>query len=221
MIITPAILTKNKHTFTELLKKYSKMFEYIDIDYITKRFTNNNSVSSYTILNSIQVYLRKSINIGIHLMTSKPILFIQKLEKFGYTNKKLRLYIHQESEYSEILKKIYLYKKNWHIGIVINCETKLKNLDFYKIFDEVQIMTVKIGKQGNKFQEKSLEKTLKLKQNGYKGLISIDGGVNLETAKIIKKYPIDRLSVGSFFQQSDDLENDYKKLSFVFGINKS
>ena len=46
-----------------------------------------------------------------------------------------------------------------------------------------------------------------------KGLIALDGGVNIKTAPLLKNYPIDKVSVGSYFSKSNDLQSDLNLLN--------
>ncbi|MCS7317406.1 MAG: hypothetical protein NZZ41_03675 [Candidatus Dojkabacteria bacterium] len=212
MFITPAILTQSKKTFDIKLQNYIKVFSAIDIDYCRKPFTQHNSISLISILNSIKVYSQyhKNVSFGIHLMTKNIISCIKKILNNVNTSSKLRVYLHQECNQEEIYITTNLLKtKKIHTGIVICVESKLKSAEFYNLFDEVQIMTVQIGKQGGKLNIQSLDKSKELRKYGYRGIISIDGGVNESVINLIKKYPIDRVSVGSYFQKVRDI-NDLK-----------
>ena len=74
--------------------------------------------------------------------------------------------------------------------------------------DLVIIMSVNPGFGGQKFIQNSLRKTEELKnmilKNNSKCLVEIDGGVNLETAALLKKSGADVLVAGSFVFDSQN-----------------
>ena len=79
-------------------------------------------------------------------------------------------------------------------------------------------MTVEIGSQGGKFQEEVMEKIDELRSLGYSGVVSVDGGVNLNTAKFIKNHNINRVSVGSYFSKSNDIKLARMKLELALNM---
>jgi ribulose-phosphate 3-epimerase len=68
-------------------------------------------------------------------------------------------------------------------------------------------MSVNPGFGGQKFIPQAIEKVKKLKnlihQSGSKALIEIDGGVNLETGKLLADAGADALVAGSFVFNSE------------------
>ncbi len=94
-------------------------------------------------------------------------------------------------------------------GIALNPDTKtdiivpvLKNLD------EVMIMAVKPGAAGQEFDESVLQKIKVLnytrKKHGLKYLISVDGGINPQTAKLCWDAGADLLVSGSYLAKAPD-----------------
>ena len=73
-------------------------------------------------------------------------------------------------------------------------------------------MSIEIGFQGNRFNKKVIKRVEQLREIGYHKKISLDGGVNLKTANLIKGLKIDRVSVGSFFVRSKNIIKDKLKL---------
>ncbi|MBI9010280.1 MAG: ribulose-phosphate 3-epimerase [Tenericutes bacterium] len=70
------------------------------------------------------------------------------------------------------------------------------------LLDLILIMSVEPGKGGQKFIMNSLNKIKylddKRNKNNYKYLIEVDGGINFETAKLVKDSGNDVVVVGSF-----------------------
>ncbi|MGC8805694.1 MAG: ribulose-phosphate 3-epimerase, partial [Candidatus Ratteibacteria bacterium] len=82
---------------------------------------------------------------------------------------------------------------------------------FLSYVDMILVMTVNPGFGGQKFISSNLKKIewldLQRKKNNYRFLIEVDGGINYQTAPLVKKAGADILVAGSFIFSS----NDYKK----------
>lgn len=202
--IYPAILTKDKAVFSNSLNMFLN-YGNIDIDIIEKPFADNDTLSVDEVLSFNE--LGKIKDLGFHLMVSDPEVFVKKI--LESRDNSFRVYVHQESIKDSFQ---YLKSRNFFLGVAIKLESELRELSFYENFDEVQIMSVSIGFQGGKFDNKSLEKVDRLRALGYNGRVSLDGGINLSTAKALRGHSVDRVSVGSFFQEATDFESSYKSL---------
>jgi pentose-5-phosphate-3-epimerase len=212
--ICPAILTDNAEDFTRQIKIYPTIFEQIDIDINidSDGFKGMVTVDLPMIAEQSSDYASR---LGFHLMVEKPEALVKELLSLKSEFKKSKFYIHQESSFTkEFLDSIPFENR----CVAVQLESSTREVTFYSQFSEVQLMTVSIGFQGQKFEESALERAIWLKENGYKGKISIDGGIDLNSAKVIKNYPIDRVSVGSYFSKSENLELDKTKLNLALNI---
>jgi ribulose-phosphate 3-epimerase len=93
-------------------------------------------------------------------------------------------------------------------GVALNPHTPVEVLsEIICDLDLVLIMSVNPGFGGQKFIPQAVEKVKKLKtliqQSGSKALIEIDGGVNLETGKLLADAGADALVAGSFVFNSE------------------
>jgi ribulose-phosphate 3-epimerase len=74
--------------------------------------------------------------------------------------------------------------------------------------DEVMVMAVKPGAAGQKFDEGVIEKIKSLdytrKKHGLKYLISVEGGINPETAKLCWNAGANLLVSGSYLENAPD-----------------
>ncbi|HHT55376.1 MAG TPA: ribulose-phosphate 3-epimerase, partial [Acholeplasma sp.] len=116
--------------------------------------------------------------------------------------------VHYESNnFLEAINKIKTLNKK--VGITIKPNTKVSEIkDYLKLADLVLIMSVEPGFGGQKFIPSSLDKVKELVElrtnNNYNYLIEIDGGVNKETAPLVKEAGVDISVVGSYlFNQKD------------------
>ena len=211
--ITPAILTNDPSEFSNEIEQLLG-FDSIDIDVIRSDFIEGQTTLSLEDVNKlITKYRDRKISWGFHFMVKNPSKDLNELVEMGFSTSEIRVYMQQESDLD--FMRTFEWPETWRIGISLKLETELKNLEYYSPFDEVQLMSVKVGFQGGDFQSKVFEKVNKLRELGYKGFISLDGGVNLETAELIKKYLVNRVSVGSYFSKTDQDNKAWEKLDEV------
>jgi len=205
--VVPAILTDNIEDFKTFLDDY-KIFDKVDIDFIRKPYLENETVYLSNVLKTLESF---DNNFGFHLMVLDPEFEVHMLLNSEFQSKPARIYAQQEANLKTYLN--LKFPDNWEKNISVEADSELLSLDFYLQFDEVQFMTVKIGSQGNPFQEEVLKKVDRLREMGYNGKVSIDGGVNLKTSGLIRKHKLDRVSVGSYFVKTVDDEKALKLLS--------
>ena len=94
------------------------------------------------------------------------------------------------------------------VGLAINPDTPLETIEPHvgKV-DFVQCMGIaKIGYQGEPFDERVFEHINKLRVKYPNLPLSVDGGVNKDTAKLLKQAGATRLAVGSEIFGSDDIK---------------
>lgn len=203
--IYPAILTNDRDEFLKCVNMFLK-YGNIDIDIIEKPFSDNETLGIEEVLSFEE--LGGIINPGFHLMVDNPESMTEKIISSNLNS--FRIFVHQEGVDNSLK---YMKSRDFFLGIAIKLDSELRDLEFYQNFDEVQIMSVELGFQGGGFQEKSLEKVDRLRGLGYNGRVSLDGGINPSTAKALRGHLVDRVSVGSFFQNSSDFESSYKTLN--------
>lgn len=95
------------------------------------------------------------------------------------------------------------------IGVAINPDTDIEKIfPLVNAIDFVQCMGIEhIGAQGEEFTEKCLGQIKKLKQKFPDVVVSVDGGVNLDTAPKVIAAGADRLVIGSAIFNTDDIIN--------------
>lgn len=212
--ICPAILTDNTSEFTREITCYTALFDQVDIDINidADRFNGMVTVDLAKIAEQGRAHAAK---LGFHLMVENPEEIVHELRKISNEFRKSKFYIHQESSFSKKFIDSIPFENRC---VAVELESLPREISFYSQFSEVQLMTVSIGFQGQHLDETSLERSIWLKENEYKGKISIDGGINLHSAKVIRNYPIDRVSVGSYFSKSENIEFDRIKLNLALNI---
>jgi ribulose-phosphate 3-epimerase len=159
--------------------------------------------------------LRKHTDLffDVHLMLSNPH---EHYENFVSAGANL-ITIHVEPDYpiEETIKAIK--GKGIFAGIAINPETDVEAvLPYLEIVDLVLVMTVQPGFGGQEFMASCLDKVRVLKgkqvEAGLDFRIEVDGGVNLENAKMCMDAGADTLVCGTSFYQSKDPSAFHKQI---------
>jgi len=99
-------------------------------------------------------------------------------------------------------------------GLALNITTDIAVLEPYLThIDFVQFMGIeKIGYQGQPFDERVLGKIHDLREQRPGVIISVDGGVNFDTAPLLIKAGANRLVSGSIIFESEDIRASIEKL---------
>lgn len=102
------------------------------------------------------------------------------------------------------VKDSFLYTE---IGIAINPDTPNEKLEpVLSQVDFVQFMGIqKIGFQGQPFDDRVLEKIIRLRTELPNVTISVDGSVNMETAPSLMDAGVNRLVIGSAIFEREDV----------------
>ncbi|MGM0441379.1 MAG: ribulose-phosphate 3-epimerase [Elusimicrobiota bacterium] len=136
-----------------------------------------------------------------HLMITNPEKFTDRFFESGSST----VTIHAEALTRE--NKSLLKKNN--LGLSLNPDYPVEKI--YPYLDKVKrvlIMSVYAGFGGQSFIEESLERINKIaekrKKRGLDFKISVDGGINVDTALLCKQAGADEVSVGSYITRSDN-----------------
>lgn len=159
--------------------------------------------------------IRKStaIPFDTHLMIENPIEYISDFANAG--SDIITFHVESNSDVIKTIEKIKSHGKK--VGISLRPKTDVKILKPYLNYvDVVLIMTVEPGFGGQKFMEDQLEKVLFLKkeaiENNLNFQIALDGGINLETIKIVRNFPVDICVAGTCIFSSDAPKNTIRNL---------
>lgn len=160
-------------------------FDYIHVDVMDGKFVNNKNINLNVFKTLKETY---AIPIIAHLMVINPFDFIERiinsidvfLFHFETNNDKLK-----------IIKEVR--NKNKKVGFALNPNTNISEIvPYLEKIDIVLIMSVNPGWSGQKFIPKIVDKVNQLAEykNKFNFLIDVDGGINLENAKLLKKTDI-------------------------------
>jgi ribulose-phosphate 3-epimerase len=139
-----------------------------------------------------------NLPLDVHLMVNRPERYIDVYAKAGADY----IVVHYEACGTLVatLKKIRALGKK--AGLVISPDTPAEVVfDYLPLTDMILVMSVYPGFGGQKFIPASVEKlekiSAKIKESGLDIRLEIDGGINEETVKLVKKAGADTIVAGS------------------------
>ncbi len=208
--IIPAILAKNEKEFKKQWLHIIDNFKYIQIDIMDGEFVPyKTNINPYKVKDII-----KDNDLEIHLMVNGISKYITTWSKFK--NVKKIIWHYEANTDIEQIKKFNKFLKNKKIKpvLAINPETKIDVIkEIIKYFDTIQIMGVKPGKMGQKFQNKIFNKIKKIRKEYPRLNIEIDGGVNNKNINKIKNAGANLIAIGSYLQKCKNIKKFLKSIS--------
>lgn len=201
--IAPSILSANFAKLGEEIKEIEKGgADYVHIDVMDGHFVPNITIGPL-IVDAVKPITK--LPLDVHLMIENPDKYIKDFVKAGADI----ITVHQET-CPHLHRTIQLIKKeNVKAGVVINPGTPVAMIkEVLNNVDLVLVMSVNPGFGGQTFIHETLSKIEEIdlirKENNYQFELQVDGGVNVETAKLCVDAGADVLVAGSaVFNQSN------------------
>ena len=181
--------------------------KYIHCDVMDGNFVPNITIGP-CVIKSIKKVAKTPLD--VHLMINNPEIYI---DDFAYAGADL-ITFHFEActHHHKIIQNIKRLNKSAGISIVPS--TPVSAIEY--IIDDIDlilIMTVNPGFGGQAFIEAQARKIIELneltKKTNSKKLISVDGGINHHTSKIVRDLGIDIIVSGQYI--FGEKEKNYKK----------
>lgn len=154
----------------------------------------------------------ENVNYEFDLMVNKPEEVVEQWLMVGAS----RIILHVESN-GDIASAISKVKDSVEIGLAINIETPIDVIEPYK--DDIKFIQCmgidNIGFQGQKFDEQVIDKIKEIKAKYPDLVVSVDGGVSLESAPSLIEAGASRLIVGSAIFNADNIfeaVQDFRRL---------
>lgn len=212
-IAAPSILSADFSKLLEEVKNVSSA-KFLHIDVMDGHFVPNITIGPL-IVKSIKG--KVDMVFDCHLMISDPKKYT---ESFALAGADI-ITFHYEALNSkeEILDLIdYIHSFKIHAGISIKPNTSVDVLDdeILSKVDLVLVMSVEPGFGGQKFMENSLPKIKKLRELKdnfkYNYIIEVDGGINKETAVLVKVAGVEAIVAGTYVFKSQNRKETIKEL---------
>jgi ribulose-phosphate 3-epimerase len=196
IFIAPSILSANFAKMGEEIKRITEGgADMIHCDVMDGTFVPNITFGPKMIAD-IRSYT--NLPLDVHLMVNRPERYIDVYAKAGADY----IVVHYEACGTLVatLKKIRALGKK--AGLVISPDTPAEVVfDYLPLTDMILVMSVYPGFGGQKFIPASVEKlekiSAKIKESGLDIRLEIDGGINEETVKLVKKAGADTIVAGS------------------------
>ncbi len=231
--IIPALMPR---TFEELrtgMERFVGFVETVQLDVMDGVFVSNKSwpysedknMLAHLIQDGDTIPFWEDIDFEVDLMIAEPEREIANWILCGAS----RIIVHIESVtdmdfiISEVKESIHGKQTNGEeeraieIGIALNIDTSVKEIEPYiYAVDFVQCMGIaKIGFQGQSFDERVISKIEDLRELNPDVTISVDGGVNFESASKLIAAGATRLVSGSTILESDDPASTIERLRSI------
>lgn len=139
--------------------------------------------------------------LDVHLMMDQPEKYVQVFAVSGAET----ITVHREiaADVGPVLDLIR--QMGVKCGLSVKPGTKAETLlPYLDRLDAILIMTVEPGFGGQAFQPEQMEKIRWLRSAGFGGVISVDGGVNLENAPLLIAAGASRLVMGTTYFHAKD-----------------
>lgn len=223
MEIIPAIMPKS---FDDIREHAEKVFEYVDfvqLDLMDGQFVEAKSWPFFSkdqqsvkelMGSEIRLPFSEKVKYEFDLMVRGPEADLRKFVKLGAS----RLIIHANSiDDREIFEK-EIEKIGVEWGIAFLATDNLADWkDVIQKADFVQLMGIEnIGYQGQAFDPRVLDQVNHIKEIKPDAIISVDGGVNLETAHELAQIGVTRVVSGSVVFGANNPSvsiEDFKRIS--------
>ncbi len=177
--------------------------DYIHLDIMDGKFVSNKTWH----LDDLVSYLENIEKpLDVHLMVEDIINYVNE---FSFLNPEyITFHLEATDDIDNIIR--YIKSQGIKVGISIKPNTSVELVyPYLKDIDLVLVMSVEPGMGGQKFIPSSKDKIDKLKEykinNGLDYVISVDGGINSETIKLVGNS--DMVVSGNFITSGDMEKN--------------
>lgn len=211
MEIIPAILPKKFSEIEEKIELIKGISNIVQIDICDGKFVPTITWPYWKTDENFEAIIREergmpeweSINYEFDLMIDNPNADDAR-KWLSAGAEKIILHMESSKDLNPVIDVLHGLVE---IGIAIGNQTPIEDLKKY--IDKIQYIQVmgirKAGFQGQKFENGALDKVKEIK-NAFPNIkIQVDGGVNIDTAILLKDAGVDRVVVGSALFNSENI----------------
>ncbi|MDE5854124.1 MAG: ribulose-phosphate 3-epimerase [Ruminococcus sp.] len=208
--ISASILSADLLNLESEIKKLEKCgVDMLHFDVMDGVFVNN---ITYGIPVLAQVLKVTDMVLDVHLMITDPLKYIKEFAIAGADI--ITFHIESESDIMETIKAIQ--QTDARTAIALKPNTPAESVfPYMEYLDMVLVMTVEPGFGGQKFMDMT-EKIRKIRkyadEKGFDIDIQVDGGINGETAPLVKEAGANILVSGSYLFKAENMEDTVRKL---------
>ncbi|NLC49836.1 MAG: ribulose-phosphate 3-epimerase [Bacteroidales bacterium] len=213
-LISPSLLSADfLHLQRDVEMLNNSEADWLHLDVMDGVFVPNISFG-FPIMNLLKSITDKPLD--VHLMIVQPEKFIDEVAAMGAHI----MNVHYEA-CTHLHRVVQAIKaKGMKAGVTLNPHTPVALLkDIIQELDMVLLMSVNPGFGGQKFINNTLSKVEDMKnlilQKNANTLIEVDGGVDLETGKLLVEVGADVLVAGSFVFSSENPKERIHQLKML------
>jgi len=196
---------------------FSRTMELVDsnrlyslhIDVMRPPFILDRSAFPTNLIRRIYQAFHDRIALEMHLMVRNSEFLFQEFNNFvdPKDRSNILMAIQREaygSEHEIITALNTIRVMGYRNGIALDLPTPIGSLtgEMVEAADVIQIMSVPMGKGGQKYDERATEKIRYLASRFPRKVVKVDGGINDKTARHARKAGAEVLVVGSFITTS-------------------
>lgn len=209
-LISASILSADLLNLESEIKKLEKSgVDMLHFDVMDGVFVNNITFGLPVLA---QISKKTNLVLDVHLMITDPLKYVKEFVRAGADI--ITFHIESESDMTETIEAIRNTDVRKAISLKPNTPAEAV-FSYMPFIDMVLVMTVEPGFGGQKFMDMS-EKIRKIREyadkNGYNIDIEVDGGINAETAEIVKSAGANILVSGSYLFKADNMADTVTKL---------
>src|SRR3989344_121342 len=203
--IVPSIFSFDYISLEERLERFEGLAERVQLD-----IADANFAAQPTLDVDVMVEQPTTLKRDVHLMIAEPVEWLEKCREEA-----VDLVIGQiesMSSQAEFKKTAESLGIKW--GLAVDLDTAITDLDWLvaQTADQLLVMTVRAGKEGQKLDQKGLDKVKALRQKGFTKEICVDGGINETTIVKCLEAGADVLAIGSSLNQAPDVVTAWNNL---------
>lgn len=207
VFISPSILTLDfSNIQTQCAKLQRDGADWIHLDVMDGIFVPNSTFDWQLVS---QVKQAVTIPLDVHLMVVDPINVVDNYAKAGADI----ITFHLEAAKDVIATINVIKKSGCKVGISVKPGTPVAEIEPYlPLIDMVLVMSVEPGFGGQKFMPSAVERIAQISALNPDILIQVDGGINPQTAPLVKKAGANVLVAGSAIVNTDNWEKAISNL---------
>ena len=191
----------------EVLKQFLPTGEFVHLDVTDGVFSRHatwNNPESW-------IKLQSPYALEVHLMVEYPLDIAEDWLAVGAR----RLVVHEETITNELLHHLFQVVSRYRGELVLSSRPETTNDDlepFVTRFARFQVLSVSPGAAGQEFLPFTLNKIRFLREAVPDATIEVDGGMNPETARLVKTAGADTLVSANYIFRSEHPKAAYETL---------